>query len=126
MSLGFAHAPNEPAECGSTWTDAIDVHHHIVPDFYRKALDANGLLNPLPGVEDPRWDVEASLAMMQRQGIATAVVSVSVPGVSLADASASAVLARRLNEYMASLVADHPGRFGAFAAIPMHDASTAL
>jgi predicted TIM-barrel fold metal-dependent hydrolase len=108
------------------WTGAIDVHHHIVPDFYREALAVDGLLNPVPGVGYPRWDAEASLAMMRRQGIATAVVSVSVPGVTLAGDGPSAAPARRLNEYMAGLIADHPGRFGAFAAIPMHDVTAAL
>lgn len=127
MSLGRTNSPTEPAvDDGPLWTDAIDVHHHIVPGFYREVLAADGLLNPVPGVEYPHWDVEASLAMMQRQGIATAVVSVSVPGVTLANEGSSAALARRLNECMAGLIADHPGRFGAFAAIPMHDVTAAL
>jgi predicted TIM-barrel fold metal-dependent hydrolase len=82
-------------------------------------------MNPVPGVEYPHWTVEASLAMMQRQGIATAIVSVSVPGVNLTDAESSSALARLLNEYLAGLVADHPGRFGAFAVIPMHDIGAA-
>jgi 6-methylsalicylate decarboxylase len=127
MSLARIKASAEPAASdGRLWTGAIDVHHHIVPGFYRQALAAAGLLNPVPGVDYPRWDVEASLSMMERQGIATAVVSVSVPGVTLADGPSSAALARRLNEYMAGLIADHPGRFGAFAAIPMHDVTAAL
>lgn len=127
MTPSCPGAPAEPTAGDSPlWTDAVDVHHHIVPDFYREALAAHGLLNPVPGVEYPRWDVEASLAMMQRQGIATAVVSVTVPGVNLADGDSGAALARRLNEYMADLIADHPGRFGAFAVIPMHDVTAAL
>lgn len=128
MSLARSKTPAGPAaDQGPLWPGAIDVHHHIVPGFYRQALAADGLLNPVPGIGYPRWDAAASLAMMERQGIATAVVSVSVPGVTMADAAASsAALARRLNEYMASLIADHPGRFGAFAAIPMHDVTAAL
>jgi predicted TIM-barrel fold metal-dependent hydrolase len=127
MPLSHSDAPAGPATGDSpSWPDAIDVHHHIVPGFYRAALAAHGLLNPVPGVEYPHWDAEASLAMMNRQGIATAVVSVTVPGVNLADDASSAALARRLNEYMADLIAGYPGRFGAFAAIPMHDTTAAL
>lgn len=101
------------------WTGAVDVHHHIVPEFYRRALTDAGHSSPVTGVAFPPWSVEASLAMMQRQHIATAVVSVTVPGVDVGGAGGAAGLARRLNEYMAGLVADHPGRFGAFAALPM-------
>lgn len=99
--------------------DAVDVHHHIVPDFYCDALSAAGLASPIAGVDYPRWTVEASLAMMQRQGIATAVVSVTVPGVNLGEAPETVRMARRLNEYMADLIASQQGRFGAFAVLPL-------
>lgn len=106
--------------------NSIDVHHHIVPAFYREALQANGLLNPVPGVQFPEWHVEASLEMMDQQSIATAIVSITVPGADLPDPLAGAALARRLNEYMANLGQVHPGRFGGFAVIPMHSPDAAL
>jgi predicted TIM-barrel fold metal-dependent hydrolase len=98
------------------WPGAIDVHHHVVPGFYRDALPVAG---PVPGVDYPRWTVEASLEVLARQGIAAAVLSVTVPGVDTGEPAASARLARRINEFLAGLVADHPGRFGAFAALPL-------
>ncbi len=63
---------------------------------------------------------------MQRQGIATAMVSLSVPGVGLPYRRQAARLARQVNEYMADLAASHPGRFGAFAALPLPDLDATL
>jgi predicted TIM-barrel fold metal-dependent hydrolase len=108
------------------YTDAIDVHHHIVPGFYRRALADGGVDSPISGVEYPEWRPEASLEMMQHQGIATAMVSLSVPGVGLADPRLARRLARQVNEYMAELIASHPGRFGAFAALPLPDVDATL
>ena len=64
--------------------------------------------------------------MMDRQGIATAVTSISAPGVHFGDANAARELARRCNELSAKLVADHPTRFGAFAILPLPDVKGAL
>ena len=51
-----------------------------------------------------------------------AKASVSTPGTGfLTDPSEAADLARRLNAFCASLAADHPGRFGYFATLPMPD-----
>jgi predicted TIM-barrel fold metal-dependent hydrolase len=63
---------------------------------------------------------------MDRSGIATAIVSYTTPGVWLGEASPSASLARRCNEYAAQLVRDHPGRFGFFATLPLPDADGSL
>jgi predicted TIM-barrel fold metal-dependent hydrolase len=104
----------------------IDVHHHVVPDFYRARLEQAGLLRPIPGVEYPDWSPAASLAAMDRLGIDAAVVSITEPGVHFADAASARVLARQLNEYLAGLVADRPDRFGAFAVLPLPDVHAAL
>src|SRR5262249_5062473 len=104
----------------------IDVHHHVVPDFYRRRLAEAGLTRPIPGVEYPTWHPAASLSMMDSLGIAAAVVSVTEPGVHFADVEEAAKLARELNEFLAGLVADHPGRFGAFAVLPLPDVDAAL
>ncbi len=83
-----------------------------------------GLL--FPGVDYPAWDVQTTLAMMDRQGIATAIVSISEPGVYFGNVALARDLARQINEFSARLVADHPQRFGAFAVLPLPDGNAAL
>jgi len=104
----------------------IDVHHHVVPDFYRRLLQDAGLTSPIPGVEYPRWHPDASLAMLDGLGASAAVVSVTEPGVYFADAERARGLARRLNEYLAGLIAENPDQFGAFAILPLPDVDAAL
>jgi predicted TIM-barrel fold metal-dependent hydrolase len=107
-------------------TAVIDVHHHLVPDFYRARLEEAGLTRPIPGVEYPSWTVGGSLSMMDSVGIDAAVLSVTEPGVHFAGAALARELARQLNEYLAKVVANHPTRFGAFAVVPLPDVDDAL
>jgi predicted TIM-barrel fold metal-dependent hydrolase len=104
----------------------IDVHHHVLPPPYLAALEHAGIADPIPGVDWPAQDTEATLAMMDRQGIATAIVSISDPGVLFGDLALARKLARTVNEFTAGLVADHPQRFGAFAVLPLPDVDAAL
>jgi 6-methylsalicylate decarboxylase len=103
----------------------IDVHHHVFPPGYVDAVERHGD-HDSGGVPFPKWSVEDDLAFMDRCGIATALTSVSAPGVSVGDAARSRALARRVNEYQARLVDDHPTRFGAFASLPVPDVDGAL
>lgn len=105
------------AVTGTPWADAIDVHHHILPDFYRDELDRMGFPTILPGIERPSWKAESSLSMMERHGFRAAVVSIW-PGVPPLAPKPAARFARRVNEYLAELTAAYPGRFGAFATLP--------
>ena len=106
----------------------IDVHHHFVPPFYfadnreRIAALAGGRLHPGYAT----WTSEQALAAMDKEGVATAVLSLTTPGVWFGDIRAAAQTARRVNEYAAGLVRDHPGRFGLFAVIPLPDAENSL
>ena len=104
----------------------IDVHHHIIPPIYLEAMRRVGIADPIPGVDYPAWDVQTTLAVMDRQGIATAIVSISEPGVSFGNVALARDLARQINEFSARLVADHPQRFGAFAVLPLPDVEAAL
>jgi predicted TIM-barrel fold metal-dependent hydrolase len=104
----------------------IDVHHHIIPPVYLEAMRRVGIADPIPGVDYPAWDVQTTLAVMDRQGIATALVSISEPGVSFGNVALARDLARQINEFSARLVADHPQRFGAFAVLPLPDVEAAL
>jgi predicted TIM-barrel fold metal-dependent hydrolase len=78
----------------------------------------------------PRWDAGKSLKVMDAHGIAAAVLSISAPGVYFPGVDGALgvarELARRTNEICAAVVADHPGRFGAFATLPLPDVDAAL
>jgi predicted TIM-barrel fold metal-dependent hydrolase len=72
------------------------------------------------------WTPEKSVAFMDESEIETAIVSLSLPGVSFAGAADPAALARRVNDYAAGMIAEYPGRFGAFATLPALDAQAAM
>ena len=100
----------------------IDVHHHIAPPAYAQELIARGQNEP------PlfRWSVQKSLEDMDRAGVATAITSITTPGVWFGDEGAARRLARKCNDYAATLVRDHPGRFGMFASLPLPDVDGSL
>lgn len=102
----------------------IDVHAHFLPPGYREALIANGQSQPDGFPILPTWSAEAHLAMLDRVGIRTAMLSVSSPGVAFGEDAVA--WARRVNEAGAATVRDHPGRFGLFASLPLPDVDAAL
>jgi predicted TIM-barrel fold metal-dependent hydrolase len=54
------------------------------------------------------------------------MVSITNPGLWFGDAPMTRTLARACNDYGATLVRDHPARFGLFAAMPLPDVDGAL
>ena len=106
-------------------TGGIDIHHHYLPPSFVDALAESG--HPAAAqVEALAWSPERSVNMMDSAGIETAIVSLSLPGASFAGVADPSALARQGNEYAARMIADHAGRFGAFASLPMLDAQAAL
>ena len=63
---------------------------------------------------------------MDKNGVATAVLSLSVSAFWYGDRQAAVRMARRVNEYAADLVRSHTGRFGLFAIIPLPDTVASL
>ncbi|MFD3310534.1 amidohydrolase family protein [Streptomyces sp. NPDC058694] len=104
----------------------IDVHAHLLPDFYVQQATAAGHTHPDGMGSWPSWSVQAHLELMDRNGIETAMLSMSSPGVHFGDDKEARLLARRVNEYTAELTRDHPGRFGNFASVPLPDVDRAL
>jgi 6-methylsalicylate decarboxylase len=105
----------------------LDVHAHYLPEPYRQALERAGHGRPdgMPAI--PEWSAEAHVALMDRLGIATSLLSVSSPGVHLADGEGAARdLAREVNEAGRRAVIDHPGRFGLFGSLPLPDVDAAI
>ena len=103
----------------------IDVHHHIIPPEYVKALADLGITESA-GIPFPHWNVESALDVMGRLGIKTAITSISYPGVYFGNLAFARDLARRCNEISARLISDHSQRFGAFAVLPLPDVEASL
>lgn len=104
----------------------IDVHAHLLPDFYVQQATAAGHAHPDGMGGWPTWSVRTHLDLMDRNGIDTAMLSMSSPGVHFGDDNAARLLARRVNEYTAELTRDHPGRFGNFVSLPLPDVDGSL
>jgi 6-methylsalicylate decarboxylase len=99
----------------------IDVHSHFLPDFYREAATAAGHAQPDGIAELPAWTAAGHVAVMDRLGIATSLLSVSSPGVHFGDDGAARDLARQVNEEGRHAMEAYPGRFGLLAALPAPD-----
>ncbi|MFJ3207317.1 amidohydrolase family protein [Streptomyces flaveolus] len=107
-------------------TGFVDVHAHFVTDSYVRQARAAGHELPDGVPAWPGWSAEAHLELMDRVGIRTAILSVSSPGVHFGDDAAARRLAREMNEEAARVTAEHPGRFGFFASLPLPDVDGAL
>ncbi len=106
-------------------TDKIDVHHHVIPEFFKEAV-AEGGYTATSYRPYPDWSPEISLALMDKAGVGKAYLSFSAPGIYFGDKAKACELGRRCNEYMAELKAAHPDRFGAFCVLPLPDIDGAL
>jgi len=95
----------------------IDVHAHYLSPAYKAALEAREMWL-IGGIPVPDWTPELALGFMDAHGIDVQMLSVSDPGVEFAGAGEGASLARDCNDYVARVIAEHPGRFGAFAVLP--------
>jgi 6-methylsalicylate decarboxylase len=100
----------------------IDVHHH---------LSSPGFIAEISGrrtgqVQLMKWTVAQSLKDMDQGGVATSIMSISEPSVFFGNFDAARKLARETNEFGARLIADHHGRFGMFATVPLPDVDGAL
>jgi len=100
----------------------IDVHAHFSSPGFIAAITARKT-GQRPLME---WTPARTLEDMDRDGVATSIFSTSEPGVWFGDNDAARRLARECNEYGARLIADHPGRFGMFATLPLPDVDGAL
>jgi hypothetical protein len=89
---------------------SIDTHQHVVPPAYARWLRDRGWRLPVPD-----WTPDHARATMDRHGIETALLSVTTPGLYLAQHVEARRMARQVNEFAAEQARSYPGRFGFFA-----------
>jgi len=102
----------------------IDVHFHLIPQFYSDAVYEAGR-GPAIG-RYPDWSDKLALDLMDKHGIALAITSIAQPGVAFMPEAQAAAFARRCNDYAAELIAKYPQRFGCFGLLPMHSMDAAI
>src|SRR5262245_8612164 len=121
----------------------IDMHAHWRPAEVADALRARAkeprIIHEASGTEVLRTrmgveplatafdDVDAPLARMDRQGVQTSVLSILGPfcWIESQPLDVSGPLCRRVNDRLSEICAQHPGRFAAFAALPLTDLAAA-
>ncbi|WP_082936785.1 amidohydrolase family protein [Pseudomonas citronellolis] len=114
-----------PSSAGSAPVDesrakVVDVHQHVIPDFYAAELEKRGM-NVFAGAPLPAWSDRSALTYMDAQEVSSAILSLPAPAVCFGERKQAATLARRCNEFMAKAAQTHPARFGGFAAIPQRE-----
>ena len=102
----------------------IDVHAHYLAPPYKEALAETGTWL-IGGIPVPEWTPALALEFMDAHGIAVQMLSISDPAVEFVDGERAPALARACNDYVAGVLSDHPGRFGAFAVLSMRDVEQA-
>lgn len=104
----------------------IDVHHHILPPDYVRIVGDDRIGPLILAGKTPEWTPAHSIAAMDRNGIETAVTSISAPGLWFGHSETTNALTRHCNEYAAELRRVHPGRFGMFASLPLPNVTASL
>ncbi|MER6315856.1 amidohydrolase family protein [Streptomyces sp. NPDC001581] len=108
----------------------IDVHAHLWTAEYLDRLEKLGKTDTGTqrgiGAEATEADLDRRFALMDRAGIDLQVLSVAPQSPHLADESDAVAVARAGNDAYAELVARFPGRFRAFAALPLPHVDAAL
>lgn len=107
----------------------IDVHFHVVSPAYLKrtgrfADPSRG--NDRTDTSITRWTPALAVEEMDKGGIQTGMLSISVGGVTLGNDEATRTLVHEDNEFAAKMVRDYPGRFGHLAALPLPDPDASL
>ncbi len=114
---------------------SIDVHAHISPESYIRAVEADREWYGISGMSHqfhravPRtmWSPEQRLADMDSIGVMMHVLSTNAVFYCYdRDADTVAAMDRECNDYVAQLVREEPNRFAGLANLPMQDVSAAV
>jgi len=109
-------------------TGRIDIHTHGMSQEAGAEVMAHGGFKLTGGYKiSVPWTPQAALEYMDRQQIAAQVISMPVSFAGSGnDPEFGVRVCRLINEGHAKLIADHPGRFGAFATLPADGPEQAL
>lgn len=121
------------AQAPTTNARAIDCHHHFASPTYFKALTAKaghrmrGFSTNLTWVRHLQpfatavgeYSAAKDFDAMSQQGVATALLSCTTPGIWFGDPEETRMLARDMNEFAAKMASDYKDRFGLFALLPL-------
>ncbi|MFF1272541.1 amidohydrolase family protein [Streptomyces marokkonensis] len=107
---GGGDSPSGTERGDDAWRAKIDVHHHFTAPQWVDWAEREGVVRREELQWWSRWDVDSTLAQMDRVGIATAVLNPTMQ-----DRYRSAAQAREglsvVFEALTALVHEHPGRF---------------
>ena len=122
------HGLPSAAQTPGTPARRIDIHQHFVSPGFYATLNAKNATSPIPGLAAWKgYSPASAVEALDRVGIATAMLSITAPGVWFGDVQEARKLAREMNEYAAArLVSDYKGRFGLFAVLPLPDVEGSL
>ena len=128
VGAGMGLAPRLFAQSVAAGPRIIDAHHHIFPPKFtagnlKRMTDDSPTF---PGSFYQNWTPRYSLEQMDKQGVATAIGSMTSPGVWFGNNEEGRRNARNCNEYGAKMAQDYPGRFGMWGAIPLPDTEGSL
>jgi predicted TIM-barrel fold metal-dependent hydrolase len=116
--------PRLSASAAAQTRPVIDFHHHFNPPFLVNAAAGNRV-----GAGDAaglNWDLAWSLEDMDKTGITKAVLSPPTGFTERTEPSMRAAMIRKVNEYGAEVVRDHPTRFVQLVYMPLPDVDAAL
>jgi aminocarboxymuconate-semialdehyde decarboxylase len=122
----------------------IDVHNHLYPQMWLDYLEQrNGSLR-LEGKGAGKfvfylkgqiiatinraghYDPEARIADMDKCGMDVQIISLTTPSVELVSRKEGIFWAKKINDYMATVCQKYPGRFYAYATLPLQDVDESL
>lgn len=126
VGAGMALASRSFGQGLSAGPRIIDTHHHFYPPKFTAELVKRLTESDSQKALRTNWNPKFSLDQMDKEGIATAIGSLTSPGVWLGNNEEGRAWARQCNEYGAQLIKDYPGRFGMWAAIPLPDIDGSL
>jgi len=102
------------AKKGSGRRGRIDVHHHMLPPFQ-------------PSVANRNYTPQVSLDAMDKFGVESAILSLTIASDYLYDGTEKSIkFAREANEYGAKAMQMNPRRLGFFAALPAKSIDASL